>query len=508
MMVVTLEAARGDRGDLSSEITQRPARSDRSTGSTTATPSEPSGRRPADPRPPAPQRMSPRPGDRHRGRTEQKEKVTRIPNIALAAAVAGMIACVGSPALGADEEHPKTAAELGLMQGFPPAPAKLVTLANWQGEPYNRWSLQHVSEVIPSARIGRSNGIAELETVLQSVDAVTFAAVDGKRKTVADMLVDTYTDGFLVLHNGKIVAERYFNAMGPASLHLLHGITQSYIGTLAGLPITRGQLDVDKPVTDYIPELKGTGFDGATVRQVLDMRTGVTFGEDPTDPTAESSVMEISIGWRPRGYSDAPASAYDFIETLTQKDSDHGKKFEYRSAHTYVLAWLIETVTETRLQDYFATELWAKLGAEYDAAFTVDPHGTPAAGAGLNTTLRDAARFGQMHLQGGFFNGQQVIPTEWITDCRQGDEGARGAYVGSEYARLFPKGIYRNHWWVKDPSKGIYVAVGRYGQIMYINVPANLVVVKLSSYPKADDHNVIVDHVRAFDAIAENLSKE
>ena len=150
--------------------------------------------------------------------------------------------------------------------------------------------------------------------------------------------------------------------------------------------------------------------------------------------------------------------------------------------------------------------MWAKLGAEYDAAFTVDPHGTPAAGAGLNTTLRDTARFGQMHLQGGFFNGQQIIPTEWITDCRQGDEGARGAYVGSEYARLFPKGIYRNQWWVKDPTKGIYVAVGRYGQMLYINVPANMVGVKLSSFPSADDHKLIVDHVRAFDAIAEQLS--
>lgn len=403
---------------------------------------------------------------------------------------------------------PQTAAELGLMHGFPPPPDKLVTLANWQGEPFTRWSLQNVTEIIPTARIKRSNGVAELDTELQNLDAVVFAAVDGKRKTVADMLAETYTDGFIVLQNSKIVTERYFNGMRPSTLHLLHGVTQSYIGTLAGLPITGGQLDPNKPITDYISELAGTGFDGATVRQVLDMRTGVKFSEDATDPTSEISNMEISIGWRPRGYSDAPASAFQFLATLTDKTSEHGQKFAYRSAHTYVLAWLIERTTETRLQDYLATQLWAKLGAEYDAAFTVDPHGTPAAGAGLNTTLRDTARFGQMHLQGGFFNGQQIVPTEWITDCRQGDEGARGAYVGSEYARLLPKGIYRNQWWVKDPTKGIYVAVGRYGQMLYVNVPANMVGVKLSSYPSADDHNLIVDHVRAFDAIAEQLSKK
>ena len=432
-------------------------------------------------------------------------------NTSLAGALATLLLlCAGvSSAPAADDNGvPQTAGELGLMQGFPPPPEKLITLANWQGAPFSRWSLQHVSEIIPAARIGRSNGLASLETQLQNVDAVTFAAVDGKRKPIAEMLTSTYTDGFIVLHNGKIVAERYFNGMGPSTLHLLYGVTQSVIGTLAGLPITGGQLDPDKPVTEYIPELGGTGFAGATVRQVLDMRTGVKFSEDPDDPTAEFSSMEISIGWRPRGYSTAPASAYDFLESLTDRESEHGQRFAYRSAHTYVLQWLIERTSETRMQDYLQNQLWAKLGAEHDAAFTVDPHGTPAAGAGLNSTLRDIARFGQMHLQGGFFNEQQIIPTEWITDCRQGDEGARGAYVGSEYARLFPKGIYRNQWWVKDPGKGIYIAAGRYGQILYINVPANMVGVKLSSFPVADDYDLVVDHVRAFDAIAAELSKQ
>ena len=105
----------------------------------------------------------------------------------------------------------------------------------------------------------------------------------------------------------------------------------------------------------------------------------------------------------------------------TEKTTDHGQKLTYRSAHTYVLAWLIERTTETRLQDYLATQLWAKLGAEYDAAFPVDPHGTPAAGAGLNTTLRDTARFGQMHLQGA-----TALPVRhWIGALDEGLSSSR-----------------------------------------------------------------------------------
>ncbi|MEE8311800.1 MAG: serine hydrolase, partial [Candidatus Binatia bacterium] len=231
----------------------------------------------------------------------------------------GLLAASPSGAPAEEAEGPRTAAELGLMHGFPPPPDKLITLANWQGAPFMRWSLQHVSEIIPTARIKRSNGVAQLDTELQNLEAVVFAAVDGKRKTVADMLGETYTDGFIVLQNSKIVTERYFNGMRPSTLHLLHGITQSYIGTLAGLPITGGQLDPAKLVTEYISELGGTGFSGATVRQVLDMRTGVKFSEDATDPTSEISNMEISIGWRPRGYSDAPPSAFQFLATLTEK---------------------------------------------------------------------------------------------------------------------------------------------------------------------------------------------
>ena len=171
-----------------------------------------------------------------------------------------------------------TAADLGIMAGFPPVLDKRATLANWDLPPFNRWSFQNVRAILPTRTSPRGRGPVEpLPQSPQALEAVTFTDLDGSRRSVADMLASTYTDGFLLLHRGCIVLERYMNGMSEMTLHLSQSVVKSFVGTLIGIMTGRGLLALDRPVSHYVPELAATGYAGATLGQVLDMRSGVRF---------------------------------------------------------------------------------------------------------------------------------------------------------------------------------------------------------------------------------------
>jgi CubicO group peptidase (beta-lactamase class C family) len=162
-----------------------------------------------------------------------------------------------------------------------------VTLANWQDPPFNRWAFQHVRELIPTARIPRGDGpVWRLPRAERDLGGIRFAVAGGEM-TIADLLAQTCTDGFCVLHRGRIVAEQYFNAMAPDTPHLLMSVSKSVTAAVAGVLAGRGQLDVSDRVTAIVPELAGTSFDGATVQHLLDMRAGTAFNEDYADPRAD-----------------------------------------------------------------------------------------------------------------------------------------------------------------------------------------------------------------------------
>ena len=178
-----------------------------------------------------------------------------------------------------------------LMTGAPPFPAdQQVTLANWQDPPFNRWAFRHIRELIPTARISRGAGPArELPAAGRDISSISFRSGD-QELTVGEMLASTYTDGFLVLHQGRIVCEQYFNGMTPDTPHLLMSVSKSVVSTVAGIVRERGLLDVAAPVEAIVPELAGTSFQGATVQHLLDMRAGTRFDESYDNPEAPMSA--------------------------------------------------------------------------------------------------------------------------------------------------------------------------------------------------------------------------
>ena len=412
-------------------------------------------------------------------------------------------------------DRPQTAADLGLMRVGRAREQHLVTLANWQQAPWNRWSFQHVAELIPCARIQRGLLAIDLPPDPVSLDGLLFESSLG-RMSLSALLERSYTDGFIVLHHGKVVTEQYFNGMLRESRHILQSISKSFTGALVGSLTGVGLLEPPRLATDYVPELRNTSFEGATIRHLLDMRAGTQFTEDYNDPQSDVNLYEVAAGWRPVLNEHDDLDLLQYIRELPNY-RHHGEVFQYRSILTDTLALVIERASGMSFAEALSELVWAPLGAEHDAEITVDRHGNPMADGGISATLRDLARFGQLYLQGGCVEGRQIVPAAWVNDTRHADEECRRAFMESEESsklaicdagelECLPHGHYRNQWWVPDPEIGVLLGSGIYGQVLYVNMFANVVVAKLSSQPEPFDATLSADVLRACAALCGALA--
>ena len=375
-----------------------------------------------------------------------------------------------------------------LMRGPQPIrPEHLVTLANWQSPPANRWAFQHVRELVPTAPIRRGDGsVWRLERDEHDLDDLRVTSA-GEPQSLRQLLASSETDGFLVIHRGRVVVEQYFNGMTEDTPHLLQSVSKSITAAVAGRLIGQGVLDPAAALDDVVPELTGTAFAGATVQQLLDMRTGTRFNEDYTDEDADVRRFEEVYLWRPRRHSELPADALAYFATL-ENDEPHGGEFRYRSVLTDVMAWVIEAAANARFHEVVAREIWAPMGAEYDAAVTVDAHGNAMADGGLCVTLRDLGRFGLLYADSGRRGSEQVVPAEWVADTVAGTPQSRAAFARSAESRGFPATAhYRNYWWVYDADAPLLYAAGINGQNLFVHGPTQTVVAKLSTWPTALD---------------------
>jgi hypothetical protein len=373
------------------------------------------------------------------------------------------------------------------MRRTPPfAPDRLVSLANWQDPPFNRWGFLHVRDLIPTARIHRGDGpVWRLPRAERDLSARTVRA--GRRRVSLGRLLDeTYTDGFLVVHRGRIVFEEYRNGLTPDTTHLLMSVSKSVTSTVVGILVGRGALSPSDPVTLHVPELEGTSFDGCTVRHLLDMRAGTRFDEDYDNPDADVRVYEQVYLWRPQTRSGLPPDATSYFTTLSNA-RPHGGPFEYRSVLTDVLGWVAERAGGARLHELIARELWQPMGAEFDAEITVDAHGNAMADGGMCCTLRDLARFGLLMLRGVRRGRARVVPDAWIRDIRTPDADSVEALANDpgSVEELGPGGYYRNQWWVASGSRPRFYGAGINGQLVLIDGPTDMVIAKLSTWPQA-----------------------
>jgi CubicO group peptidase (beta-lactamase class C family) len=224
-----------------------------------------------------------------------------------------------------------------------------VTLANWRTSPFNRWSFHHVRELLPTADIPHEPAnVRELPVAPVALDGLSVTAADGSMLTLDQALEATSTDALVVLHKGRIVLEHYANGMTERSPHILMSISKSMLGLVAGILVGRGVLEASRPVTDIIPELKATAWSGATVGQLLDMRTGVAFNEDYLATSGPMIAYRKAVGWNPVAPGDSPSDLRCFFASLKHADGPHGGRFWYVSPNTDLLGWVIERAAGKR----------------------------------------------------------------------------------------------------------------------------------------------------------------
>lgn len=373
--------------------------------------------------------------------------------------------------------------------------------------PQMRWSFANMRQLVPTSGVWRGDAAASAlpHARRDDLDAVAFQpSMRPAAMTWLESLHAAYTDSIVVLHGGRIVYERCFGVMTPHKHHLAMSVTKSLFGTLGALLVAEGRLDPAALVPHYVPELKGTAYGDATVRQVLDMTVGVKYSEDYADPGAEIWAHTTAGGVLPPPPDyQGPRTYYEFLQTL-RKEGEHGKTFAYKTVNTDVLGWLIRRATGQSVSDVLSTRIWQKLGAERDGYMLVDPVGNEFAGGGFNATTRDLARYGEMMRLDGYANGTQIVPKAVIDDIRRGASPEQFAlgFPGNKAMRGWS---YRNQWWITHDDHGAYAAIGIHGQMIYIDPKAEMVIARFASYPEATADALDDATLPAFRAMAVHL---
>lgn len=397
--------------------------------------------------------------------------------------------------------------KMGWMQGFPPPADRIVNFEDgsfWKF-PALRWSVTNMRQLMPTVNVSKGTGTpSEMpRNIINEIDGVTFTpAGTSETMTLKESLMKTYTDGIIIMHNGKIVYEKYFGSLNENVLHACMSMSKSFTGTLGIMLAYDGLLDLSAKASTYVPELESSAFGDATIRQVLDMTTGIKFSEDYSDPKADIWIFGAAGNPlpKPRNYK-GPRNYYDYIVTV-QKEGEHGQAFGYKTVNTDVMGWIIARATGKSVADLLSERIWSRMGADHDAYYSVDVIGTPFAGGGLNASLRDIARFGELIRNDGFANGQQILPKSVVDDIREG--GSKEAFASAGY-KLLQGWSYRNMWWVSHNEHGAFSARGVHGQVLYIDPTANMVIARFASSPIASNSSLDPYSLPAYHAVARYL---
>jgi len=371
------------------------------------------------------------------------------------------------------------------------------TLANWRLAPHNRWAFHHVRELIPSAEIANDpQRMRDLPASLRELK-IRVEPDSGEPLTLAQFLAETQTDGFVVLHRGRLIAEHYGNGMTADDAHILMSVSKSMLGLLVGLL----GLDAERYVVEFLPQLKDTAYRGATLRHLLDMRTGIAFDEDYLATSGPIVEYRKASGWNPLGAGEAPSDLHSFYRVLKDNDGPHGGRFHYTSPNTDLLGWVIEAAAGKRYADLMSQRLWKAIGAERSAYVTVDRLGAPRAAGGMCVTARDLARVGQWMIE---------TRGAWIDDIEK--NGERKAWDEGDLRQYYP-GLpirYRSQWYVLEGhgkhAAPLMFGMGIHGQNLFVDRANQLVIAKLSSWAMPLDAARIALTMRAVSEIRKALA--
>ncbi|SON48268.1 conserved exported protein of unknown function [Vibrio tapetis subsp. tapetis] len=311
----------------------------------------------------------------------------------------------------------------------------------------------------------------------------------------------------VVLKDNKIMHEHYWNNMDEHSTHLDMSVTKSFTSMLAAIAVAEGKLDMSKKVIDYLPELKNTAWESATVQEVADMRTSLTIVATPHKSWDDR--MTRSQSWNGDESKAFPNGVADYMQLVKEVSAPMGSKYSYQCINTEVLGKVVEKATGENLADYLESRIWKKVGMENDAYFMSDATGFPVASGGLNATTKDLARMGKVLLNNGKnYVGEEVIPEKFIDGLLEGNDEVRSAWKKSKEAAL-ADGWYKDQFRVLQiPGRKIIAMVGIHGQVVAMDKETGTVVAMNGGYPQTETPRMaIMIFYKALPAIFDAVNK-
>ena len=326
-------------------------------------------------------------------------------------------------------------------------------------------NFQHMDEAFPSDPIEGGGRVVEFErgeyALPKSFDYL------GKAFDSEAFLAESMTTGLLILHRDRIIYERYDHGHSVEGTHIAWSVSKSFLSALFGIAVSEGKVrDIMQPVTDYVPELAGSGYDGVPIKHVLQMSSGVGFNEDYGDPDSDINRMGRALAMG--------MSLLEFAGSL-ERAREPGTLQHYVSIDTQVLGTVLVRATGKSLSEYTSEKLWKPLGMESPAYWMVDGTGMGMAFGGLNASLRDFARFGRLYLHNGNWNGKQIVPASWVAESTTPDAPhlMPGPKPGSDNNMG-----YGYQWWLPADWIGDFMALGVYNQMIYVDPNADLVIAR------------------------------
>lgn len=293
---------------------------------------------------------------------------------------------------------------------------------------------------------------------------------DGQRRSIEALLDETETMALLVLKDGTLVFERYAPWGGPDRRWKSMSVAKSVISAALGIALGESLIgSIEESISSYLPELEGSAYDGVRIKDVLQMSSGAGWNEDYSDPNSDiNRFAEIT----------ARGGSFNAFPATLSRAREPGTYNLYNSTDTQVLGMLLTRITKRPIHAYVREKLWHPLGMEAEGYWLLDDSGMEMAYAGLNATARDYLKIGELFRLGGFWEGRQLVPREWVeasvtpdaAHLMPGDTGLSDSTLGYGY-----------QWWVMDGSEGEFAAIGVYNQFVYVNRARKAVVVKLSA---------------------------
>ena len=368
-----------------------------------------------------------------------------------------------------------------IMKGCPPPIKYQVTLDNWRKYPFNSWSFVNVRNLIPTSPI-YNNPDKKVILQKQLID-IDDLVIDHKNTSykLKEIFKICDTDAFLVMHKGKIKFEFYDKFTRFNTPHIIFSVSKSLTSLLTGILVEKKVININNYISHILPETKGSAYEDATVRNVLDMSIASGFIEDYTGQAEIFKKYRSSTGWDlPETNSTQTVKGlHDFLSSMPKSNQKHGKKYHYCSPHSDLLGWIIERASGENYSKIMADLLFKKAGINHEANVTVDKWGASRAAGGISVSPYDLLLISELVRNHGSNKNGQVIPASWIEDFVNNKNN--NSYLNQDNLERFPKGNYRSKWYQTGFKDNEYCAIGIHGQNIWINPQKEITIVRMSS---------------------------